>query len=62
MILKIYISAWLLGLITAVTLFLTGNLTSTLIVLFGFFTFAALFLGFLSVIPMTVFHSEPKEH
>ena len=62
MILKVYFSLWLIGIIAAVTLYLTGNLTPFLKVLFGLFTFGALAFGFISIIPATMFHGEPREH
>ena len=62
MVLKIYIALWILGITAAVTLYLTGNLTPFLQVVFGLLTFSATFLGFLSVIPATIFHGAPKEH
>jgi hypothetical protein len=62
MVTKIYFSLWILGIIAAGILYFTGNLTPFFKVLFGFFTFGAVYLGFLSVIPSTIFHGEPKEH
>jgi hypothetical protein len=62
MVLKVYIALWILGITAAATLYLTGNLTPFLRVFFGFLTFSALFMGFLSVIPATIFHGVPKEH
>lgn len=62
MILKGYLAIWTVGIVAALIVYLTGNLTPFWKVLFGFFTFGAVFLGFLSVIPSTVFHGEPKKH
>ena len=62
MVLKIYFSLWILGIIAAGIFYFTGNLTPFLKVLFGFLTFGTLFMGFLSVIPTTIFHGTPKEH
>ena len=62
MVLKGYIAIWILGIIAAAIVYFTGNLTPFMKVLFGFFTFGAIFLGFLSVIPSVIFHGEPKEH
>lgn len=62
MVLKGYIALWILGIIAAAIFYLTGNLTPFWKVMFGFFTFGAIFMGFLSVIPSTVFHGEPKKH
>lgn len=53
---------WIVGTVAAAIFYLTGNLTPFWKVLFGFFTFGAIFMGFLSVIPSTIFHGEPKEH
>jgi hypothetical protein len=62
MILKLYLSLWLFGVIAATILYLTGNLTPFLKVLFGLFTFGALAFGFISIVPATIFHGEPREH
>ncbi|MEK7722802.1 MAG: hypothetical protein AAB336_00480 [Acidobacteriota bacterium] len=62
MVLKGYIALWILGIVAAAIVYLTGNLTPVWKVMFGFFTFGAIFMGFLSVIPSTVFHGEPKKH
>jgi hypothetical protein len=62
MILKSYIAMWILGIVSAALLYFTGNLTPLMKILYGFFTFGAIYMGFLSVIPSTVFHGEPKEH
>lgn len=62
MVAKIYFSLWIFGLMAAGILYLTGNLTPFMRVVFGFLTFGTLFMGFLSVIPTTIFHGSPKEH
>lgn len=60
MVLKIYALIWLLGVTAAGLIYLTGNMSPFLKVLFGLFTFGALFLGFLSVIPSVIFHAPDK--
>jgi hypothetical protein len=62
MVLKIYISIWIFGIIAAGICYLTGNLTPLMKVLFGLLTFGTMFMGFLSVIPATIFHSDKKSH
>lgn len=59
---KIYFSLWILGIIAAGIFYWTGNLTPVMKVLFGFLTFGTLFMGFLSMIPLTVFHKESTRH
>ncbi len=61
MIAKIYLMLWVLGITTATALYLTGNLTPFLQVLFGLLTFGTLMFGFISIIPATFFHGT-KEH
>lgn len=61
MVLKIYILVWALGATTAGIIYLTGNMTPLLEVLFGLLTFSTLFLGFLSVVPSVIFRA-PTEH
>ena len=60
MVLKIYALIWVLGISAATILYLTGNLTPFMQVVFGLLTFAATFLGFLSVVPAVIFHSPTK--
>jgi hypothetical protein len=62
MVLRVYFSLWLFGMIAALGFYLTGNLNPFWRVLFGFLTFGTLFMGFLSIIPTVVFHGAPKEH
>ena len=58
---KIYALIWVVGLVAAGICYLTGNLTPLMQVVFGFLTFAALYIGIISVIPGTVFHA-PEKH
>ena len=62
MILKIYISLWILEILAAGLVYFTGNLSPFLKVLFGFLILGTLFMGFLSVIPVTIFHGESRAH
>lgn len=61
MIVKIYGLIWLVGIIAAAVFYLTGNLTPFMQVVFGLLTFGATYLGFLSIIPVTIFHA-PEKH
>lgn len=61
MVVKIYGLIWLLGLLAVGITYLTGNLNPVMIVLFGFLSFGAIFMGMIGVLPVTVtHHSEPK--
>ena len=62
MILKIYGSIWAIGLMAAAVLYLTGNLTPVMQVLFGFLTFGAVFMGMIAVLPLTVAPHSPEKH
>lgn len=56
MILKVYGSIWIFGLLAAAVFYLTGNLTPFWTVVFGFLTFGALYMGIISVLPSSVTH------
>ena len=61
MIVKIYAFIWILGALAAGILYISGNFTPMINVLFGFLSFGAIFLGMLSVLPITeVPHSAEK--
>jgi len=62
MIVKIYALIWVLGLLTAVAFYLTGNLGPIMTVLFGFLTFGAVFMGMMGVLPETVVHNSATKH
>lgn len=61
MIVKVYALIWVLGLMAAGILYLTGNLTPVWQVVFGFLTFGMIFMGMISVLP-AVTHHEPTKH
>ena len=58
MIVKIYALIWVLGLVAAGVFYLTGNLGPVAVVVFGFLTFGAIFMGMIGVLPSTVGHNE----
>jgi hypothetical protein len=62
MIVKIYGAMWALGLLAAGILYLTGNLTPVMEVVFGFLTFGALFMGLIAVLPVVEFHDNSHKH
>lgn len=62
MILKIYAFIWVFGVLAAAILFVTGNFTPVVNVLFGFLSFGAIFLGMLAVLPLTVVPHGSNEH
>jgi hypothetical protein len=61
MILKVYGLIWLLGILAVAVLFLTGNFTPVVSVVFGFLSFGAIFMGMIGVLPLVEApHSTPK--
>ena len=62
MILKIYGSIWALGILAAGVLYLTGNFTPVVNVLFGFLSFGAIFMGMIAVLPLTEVHHSQEKH
>lgn len=61
MFVKIYWIIWAAAAIAVVPLFLTGNLTMTAVVAFGFVSFGLIFMGMMSVIPSTTTHRSPPK-
>ncbi len=51
MVLKIYASVWIVGLLAAGLFYLFGELTPLIQVVFGFLTLATIFIGILFVLP-----------
>lgn len=60
MVVKIYGLVWVVGLLAVGITYLTGNLNPVMIVLFGFLSFGAIFMGMIGVLPITVTHHSPK--
>ncbi len=57
MIVKIYAVIWFLGFLAVGFTYFTGNLNSVMIVLFGFLSFGAIFMGMMNVLPEVAVHS-----
>lgn len=62
MVTKVYALIWAFGVLTAGVLYLTGNFTPVVKILFGFLSFGAIFLGMLAVLPLTQVPHSPKKH
>ena len=62
MVVKIYALVWLLGLLAVGITYLTGNLNPLMVVLFGFLSFGAIFMGMMCVLPLTVANHSPSKH
>ena len=62
MVVKIYALIWILGALAAGVLFLTGNFTAYVNILFGFLSFGAIFMGMIAVLPLTETHHAPPKH
>lgn len=53
MVVKVYALIWIVGALAAAILYLTGNFTPVVNILFGFLSFGAIFMGMLGVLPLT---------
>lgn len=62
MIVKIYALVWFLGLLAVGITYLTGNLNSVMIILFGFLSFGAVFMGMIGVLPLVSAHHAPTKN
>lgn len=60
MLTKIYIALWIIIAAAATVVYLTGNLTEPVVVLFGFLAFGMVFMGMISVLPTAVHDSLVK--
>ena len=61
MVVKIYGLIWVLGAIVAGVLYLTGNFTPMVNILFGILSFGAIFMGMIAVLPLTEAHHLPPK-
>lgn len=59
--LKIYGMLWLVVSIVMAALFVTGNLTLTVGLVFGFMIFGLVFMGMMGVLPAGVAHPPKRE-
>lgn len=59
MVLKIYGLIWALGILAVAITYIAGLLTPFMIIVFGFLSFAAIYLGIISVLPIIF---EPHPH
>ena len=59
MLTKIYAGLWAIFLLAAAIIFLTGNFTMFVGVVFGFVAFGMVFMGMMGVLPATVVHPAP---
>ncbi|MBX3294951.1 MAG: hypothetical protein KF762_04510 [Acidobacteria bacterium] len=57
MLTKIYIALWLVIAAAALGVYVTGNMTVTAVVAFGFVCFGMVFMGMMSVLPTAVHDS-----
>ena len=62
MIAKIYALIWVFGFLAVGITYLTGNLNPFMVILFGFLSFGAIFMGMIGVLPMTQVHHPAKKH
>lgn len=63
MMVKAYFGVWVLGLTAVLVTFMTGNMSPTMTVAFGFMSFGAIFMGMMGVLPTTVVHHDgPAQH
>lgn len=57
--LKIYEMLWLAIALVMAIMYVTGNLTLTVAVVFGFVIFGMVFMGMMGVLPASISHPEP---
>lgn len=61
MLVKIYWAICAAFLLAALVFFLTGNMTTMALVVFGFTSFGIIFMGMISVLPATMSHPAPPK-
>jgi hypothetical protein len=59
---KIYFSIWAIVGIAAAIMFLTGNMTMLVLVVFGFIGFGLVFMGMMGVLPIEASRMSQKPH
>ena len=59
--LKIYGMLWLAIALVMAILFVTGNLTLTVAITFGFVMFGMVFMGMMGVLPASISHPAPPK-
>lgn len=57
---KLYALVWAVGIAAVAAVYLTGNMTPTTAVFFGFLSFGAVFMGIMGVLPSTVSEANHK--
>lgn len=60
MLTKLYFILWAMIAIAAIVVLITGNMTATAVVAFGFVCFGMVFMGMMSVLPTAVHESLVK--
>lgn len=60
MMVKLYGLVWLAGIAAVAVTYLSGNMTPTVAVVFGFLSFGAIFMGIMGVLPSTVAEANHK--
>jgi hypothetical protein len=62
MLTRIYAGLWIVVAFMAGLIYLSGNVSMLVAVVFGFICFGLVFMGMMSVLPSTVTHSRPVRH
>lgn len=60
MLVKLYFLVWVIGITAVAITYFTGNMTSEAIVLYGFLSFGAIFMGIMGVLPSMVTEANHK--
>ncbi len=60
MLTKLYVLAWVIGIVAAAATYVTGNMTPEASVFFGFLSFGAVFMGIMGVLPSMVSEANHK--
>ena len=62
MLVKLYALLWVLGILAVGILYFTGNFTPLVAIIFGFLSFAAVYGGIISVLPVSETHQSAAKH
>lgn len=61
MLVRLYTLTWVLGILTALLFYVSGNLTPIISVVFGIITIGTIFIGLIAVLPTALAHRNEHE-
>lgn len=62
MLVKLYALLWIIGILAAGIFYFTDNFTPLVAIIFGFLSFAAIYGGLISVLPVSETHQSSAKH